>query len=74
MEGGRVRQILFVELWGNKIVAFPIAQCSFLHSSVGKESACNAGNPSLIPGLGGFAGDGVGYTLQYSWASLWLSL
>ena len=74
MEGGRVRQILFVELWGNKIVAFPIAQCSFLHSSVGKESACNAGNPSLIPGLGGFAGEGVGYTLQYSWASLWLSL
>ena len=74
MEGGRVRQILFVELWGNKIVAFPIAQCSFLHSSVGKESACNAGNPSLIPGLGGFAGEGIGYTLQYSWASLWLSL
>ena len=42
-------------------------------SSVSKESACNAGNPSLIPGLGGFAGEGVGYTLQYSWASLWLS-
>ena len=73
MEGGRVRQILFVELWGNKIVAFPIAQCSFLHSSVGKESACNAGNPSLIPGLGGFAGEGIGYPLQYSWALLWLS-
>ena len=73
MEGGRVRQIHFVELWGNKIAAFPIAQCSFLHSSVGKESACNAGNPSLIPGLGGFAGEGIGYPLQYSCALLWLS-
>ena len=39
-------------------------------SSVGKESTCNAGNPSLIPGLGGSSGEGIGYPLQYSWASL----
>ena len=39
-------------------------------SSIGKESACNAGDPSLIPGLGGSAGEGIGYPLQYSWASL----
>ena len=35
-----------------------------------KESACNAGDPSLIPGLGRSAGEGTGYPLQYSWASL----
>ena len=35
----------------------------FLDSSVGKESACNAGDPSLIPGLGRSAGEGIGYPL-----------
>ena len=42
----------------------------FLHSSVGKESACNARDPGLIPGLGRSPGEGIGYPLQYSWASL----
>ena len=42
----------------------------FPDSSVGKESACNAGDPSLIPGSGRSAGKGIGYPLQYSWASL----
>src|SRR5574342_149943 len=42
----------------------------FPDSSVGKESACNAGDPGLIPGLGRSAGEGIGYSLQYSWASL----
>ena len=42
----------------------------FPHSSVGKESACNAGDPGSIPGLGRSAGEEVGYPLQYSWASL----
>ena len=42
----------------------------FPDSSVGKESACNAGNPGLISGLGRAAGEGIGYLLQYSWASL----
>ena len=36
----------------------------------GKESACNAEDPCLIPGLGSSAGEGTGYPLQYSWASL----
>ena len=35
-------------------------------SSVGKESACNAGDPGLIPGLGRSPGEGKGYPLQYS--------
>ena len=42
----------------------------FPHSSVGKEFACNAGDPGSIPGLGRSAGEGIGYLLKYSWASL----
>ena len=42
----------------------------FPDTSVGKESACNAGDPSSIPGLGRSAGEGICYPLQYSWASL----
>ena len=42
----------------------------FPDSSVGKESACSAGDPSSIPWLGRSAGEGIGYPLQYSWASL----
>ena len=38
--------------------------CSY--SSVGKESACNAGDPSLIPGSGRSAGEGTGCPLQCS--------
>ena len=39
-------------------------------SSAGKESAFNAGGPCLIPGSGRSPGEGIGYPLQYSWASL----
>ena len=39
-------------------------------SSAGKESACNAGDPGSIPGLGRSPEEGMGYPLQYSWASL----
>ena len=42
----------------------------FLDSSIGKESACNAGDPGLIPGPGRSAGKRIGYPLQYSWAFL----
>ena len=38
----------------------------FPDSSVGIESACNAGEPGLIPGSGRSAGEGKGYPLQYS--------
>ena len=41
----------------------------FPDSSVGKESACNAGDPSSIPRLGRSTGERVD-PLQYSWASL----
>ena len=43
---------------------------AFLDSSVGKESICNAGDPSFIPVLGRSSREGIGYPLQYSWASL----
>ena len=39
-------------------------------NSAGKESIFNTGDPSLIPGLGRSAREGIGYPLQYSWASL----
>ena len=42
----------------------------FPDSSIGKESACNAGDPGLISGSGRSAGEGIGYPLQYSGASL----
>ena len=42
----------------------------FPDSSVGKESACNAGDPGWIPGPGRSNGEGIGYSHQYSWASL----
>ena len=38
--------------------------------SADKESACNAGDPGSIPGSGRSFGEGIGYPLQYSWASL----
>ena len=41
----------------------------FPDSSVGKESACNVGDPGSIPGLERSAGEGIGYPLQYSWVS-----
>ena len=42
----------------------------FPDSSVGKESDCNAGDLSLIPGSGRSTGKGIGYPLQNSWAAL----
>ena len=67
--------IIFQSTWtGLLLNYFPLIILfiypGFPHSSVGKESACNAGDPSSIPGLGGSPGEGTGYPLQYSWASL----
>ena len=50
------------------------SRCPSLHGLLGqlngKETACNAGDTCLIPGSGRSSGDGIGYPLQYSWASL----
>ena len=50
-------------MYQSKLMGFP-------HGSVGKESACNAGNPGSIPGSGRSSEEGIGYPVQYSWASL----
>ena len=42
----------------------------FPDSSAGEESTYNARDPSWIPGSGRSTGEGIGYPLQYSWASL----
>ena len=42
----------------------------FPGGSVGKESTCNAGNPSLISGSRRSPEEGIGYPLQHSWVSL----
>ena len=58
---------LSIDEW---IKIYTHTQASLVYCSAGKESACNAGDPGLIPGLGRSPGEGVGYPLQYSWASL----
>ena len=42
----------------------------FPGGSDGKASACNAGDPGLIPGSGRSLGERIGYPLQKSWPSL----
>ena len=42
----------------------------FSGSSAGKESTCNAGDSSSIPGSGRSTGEGIGYPLQYFGVSL----
>jgi len=57
-------------LVGHNLLGYELG---FPDSSVGEESACNAGDTGSIPGLGRSAGEGISYLLQYSWASLCLS-
>ena len=47
-----------------------LAACKIINGSVGKESTCNVGHPGSIPLSGRSAGKGIGYLLQYSWASI----
>ena len=55
--------------WTRDMLPTPIF-LGFPCGSAGKESACNAGDTGSIPGLGSFPGEGIGYQLHYSWASL----
>ena len=48
----------------------PVSKMGFPGSSAGKESACNAGDPSSLPGSERSPQEGVGYPLQYSCVSL----
>ena len=53
---------------GSTIIRLKLSY-GFPCSSVGKESTCNAGDSGSIPGSGKSSGEGIGYTLQYSWPS-----
>ena len=55
-------------LWWWRLVRnmVKISFTGFPGASDGKDSACNAGNSGLIPGLGRSPGEGIGYPLQYS--------
>ena len=57
--------------WGGAVIRdsslIKVLLClGFPYGSAGKESACNAGDLRLIPGLGRSPGEGKGYPLQYS--------
>ena len=52
------------------ILALPYVFGGFLDSSIGKQSACNAGDSGSIPGFERSAGEAISYPIQYSWASL----
>ena len=59
-----------IQMQGCHVFASESSLSGFPHSSVGKESACNAEDPGSIPGSGRSTGEGIGYPLQYSWVSL----
>ena len=65
--------MLFAATW-IQLEIIILSKLGFPASSVGKEFTCNAGDPSAIPGLGRSTGEGIGYPLQYSWASLVVQL
>ena len=60
-------QARLIKLWGRGwgVVCFTF-NLGFPYGSASEESACNAGDLGLIPGLGGSPGEGKGYPLWYS--------
>ena len=62
--------IVIVQEEDKYLSKFILLKSSKHNNSVGKESACNAGNPSSIPGSERSPGEGISYPLQYSRASL----
>ena len=53
------------ENYSELMLKMQVPKC-FSCGSAGKESACNAGDLGLVPGLGRSPGEGKGYSLQYS--------
>ena len=62
-----LRTLLTPSMW---VLSPYYAILCFPGSSVSKESSCNAGDPCSTPALGRSHGEGIGYPLLYSWASL----
>ena len=58
VEQGEVRELKMILVGSSRNRGFP-------GGSDGKESACNAGDPGLIPGLGRSSGEGNGNPFQY---------
>ena len=56
--------------WHHRLNGHEFEQTPGDKGSAGKESACDAGDPGSVPGLGRSPGEGIGYPLQYTWASL----
>ena len=74
-EIGCKRQTFFLSLLSSRRKqTTSVKSFGFPDSSVGKESPCNVGDPGSIPGSGRSTGKGIGYLLQYSWASLMAQL
>ena len=63
-----------VASWSFNICHSLYNQWGFPGSSAGKESTCNAGDPSSVPESGRSPGEGIGYPFQYPWASLMAQL
>ena len=63
-------QVLFSICKTTQEICIRYYYLGFPESSLGRESTYNAGDPGSIPGLGRSIGEGIGYPLQYSWASL----
>ena len=62
--------LLLGEVMSTSFSEYQDGLMGFPGGSAGKQSACNSGDPSLIPELGRSHGEAIGYPLQYSWASL----
>ena len=70
----RIHNDLLLFILTHKISSFLHSFMGFPDSSVSKESACNAGNPGAIPGLGRSTGEEIAHPFQYSCASLVVQL
>ena len=72
--GPRSQTVLVIVMVFANIFTMYKSGLGFPDNSVGIDSICNAGDPSSIPVLGRSTGEGIGYPLQYSWASLVVQL
>ena len=62
----------FLDLWDPSLVVPFSFRLGFPSDSDGKEYACNAGNPSSVPGSGQFPGERNGNSLSIlTWRILW---
>ena len=66
-------KFLHVFSWLDRLIFFShwiVSIVGFLGSSAGKEYTCNVGDTGSNPGSESSPGEGIGYPLLYSWASL----